>query len=122
MDAREHLERLVGRVLRTIPRNEPNRIVRLEADRAVVATGGNPVGAPVPIAWVQQAMDRLDAEGEVSMEALGREIGHRSGFLGAVLREVDDTEVLRNPARIRLSRWAYRHSRREEGIGSHAAR
>lgn len=104
MDARQHLERLVGRILRTPSRDEPNTVLRIDGENVIVATSRAPDGTPVPVIWVQEAMDRLVSTGEleVTTEALGSSIGHRSVFLGAVLRELDGAEVLRNPPRIRL--------------------
>jgi hypothetical protein len=94
----------VGRTLRTPSRDAPNSILRIEGDEVIVGTSDTPEGTPVKVAWVQEAMDRLDSSGEleVTTDALGDSIGHRSSFLGAVLRELDGAEVLLNPPRIRL--------------------
>jgi len=102
MQARDHLQRLVGKELRTVGRGERNEVHRLEGDDVVVATSRSPEGTRVPIAWVQEAMDRLAATGEleVTTRGLGDQIGHRSAFIGAVLSELDGCEALTDPPRI----------------------
>jgi uncharacterized protein DUF6884/GIY-YIG catalytic domain-containing protein len=104
IDARRHLERLIGTTVYTIARDEPNRILRIEGDVVLVGTRRSPSGTPVPVEWVQEAIDRLIAAGELEMttRALGAPIGYRSAFLGAALRELDGVEVMsRRPARVR---------------------
>jgi hypothetical protein len=61
-DARELLIGLTGRPIRTVTRSKPNKILRLDGDTVVVATDRSPSGRPVPIAWVQQAIDALYRE------------------------------------------------------------
>lgn len=104
MQARKHLQRLVGTELRTVGRGERNEILRLEGDDVVVATSRIPEGTAVPIAWIQEAMDRLSDAGEleVTTGGLGNRIGHRSAFIGAVLSELDGSEALTDPPRIRI--------------------
>src|SRR4051812_37983885 len=82
IDARGYLESLVGQTIETYM-GRPNVILAVESENVVVGTGRSPHGSPVPIAWVQAALDRLlaDNEVEVSVESLG----HRSAFVGAVL-------------------------------------
>jgi hypothetical protein len=63
IDARRHLERLVGMTVHTIARQEPNVILGVDEDVVLVGTQKSPAGKPVEVAWVQDAIDRLaDAE------------------------------------------------------------
>jgi integrase len=41
----------------------PNRILQVGEDSVIVATERSPGGQPVPILWVQQALDRLVRDG-----------------------------------------------------------
>jgi hypothetical protein len=102
-DAQRVLRSLVGRELRTVT-GRPNRVLRLEGNQAVVATGRSPAGKPVPVEWVQDALDRLEANGEVEISV--DSVGHRSAFVGAVLRELPDSQVVAgsSPPRIRWRR------------------
>lgn len=102
-DARRFLESLTGRELRTVT-GRPNRVVRIEGDRVVVATGRSPSGRAVPIGWVQDALDRLEGEGEIEISV--DSVGYRSAFVGAVLRELPGAQVITSasPPRIRLAR------------------
>jgi hypothetical protein len=90
-DARLELERLTGGTVYTITQRKPNTILRLDEDNVVVATGAAPEAEPVPVAWVQTALDRLRATGElqISTESLGRPVGSRSSFLRAVIAAID---------------------------------
>jgi hypothetical protein len=81
-DARQYLSALRGRDLHTVT-GRPNRILRLDGDAVVVATARSPQGQPVPIAWVQDALDRLERDGEVEISVAS--VGHRSAFIGDVL-------------------------------------
>jgi putative restriction endonuclease len=99
-DARALLADLVDRPLRTIS-GRPNRIVEIADDSVLVATDRSPGGQPVPIAWVQNALDLLDANGEVRIDV--STVGHRSAFIGAVLREVPGAEARSNPQRVIVS-------------------
>jgi len=100
VDAREHLASLVGRTILTIGQQRGNRILRIEGHSVVVATQRSPDGQTVPIAWVQDALDRLLRDGEVLVSV--KSVGYRSAFIGAVLATVPDTEVLTRPRRDRL--------------------
>jgi hypothetical protein len=82
MNARHYLESLVGETIETF-RRRPNKVIRLEGTDVIVATARSPSGKPVPIAWVQTALDRLEADGEVEVSV--ESLGHRSAFVGAVL-------------------------------------
>jgi hypothetical protein len=71
-DARQQLERLVGRTVYTISDRKPNTILRLDKEDVIVGTGKAPDGEPVPVAWVQTAIDRPWAARElrISTESL----------------------------------------------------
>ena len=58
LDARSHLASLIGKTIQTL-NGAPNTVLRLEGDEVIVATTRSPQGQPVPIAWVQAALDRL---------------------------------------------------------------
>ena len=57
-------------------------------------------GKPVPIQWVQEAVDTLYANGRVGINTT--EATHRSGLFGAVLPTLPDAVGLRRPARVEL--------------------
>ena len=100
-DARSFLAALQGQELRTAI-GRWNRVIRVESDQVVVATSRSPSGRPVPVRWVQDALDRLESEGsiEISVES----VGHRSAFIGAALRELPRADFVEgeSPPRIRL--------------------
>ena len=100
-DARHLLSSLEGRSLQTVT-GRPNRVLRLAGEHVVVATTRSPHGQPVPIAWIQDAKDRLERDGEIEISVSS--VGHRSAFIGAVLRELPGAEVARDtsPPRVRL--------------------
>ncbi len=102
-DAQRFLESLVGRELRTVT-GCPNRVLRLEGDQVLVATGRSPTGQPVPVGWIQDALDRLETDGEIEISV--DSVGHRSAFIGAALRELPETKIVdgASPPRIRLRR------------------
>lgn len=58
IDARGFLASLEGRVIPTLT-GRPNRVLRLDGETVIVATNRSPLGRPVPIAWIQSALDRL---------------------------------------------------------------
>lgn len=99
IDARTYLSGLVGQEIRTLT-GRPNRVLRLERNEVIVATGRSPAGQPVPIAWVQDALDRLVAEGEVEISV--ESVGYRSAFIGAVLATVPGAITKTGPRRVRL--------------------
>jgi hypothetical protein len=102
IDARAHLHSLVGQQIWTLSRNQPNRILRLDRDDVIVATASSPNGAPVPIQWVQDAIDLLIAEREVVVDV--ETLGYRSAFVGAVLATLPGTVVRSTtPRRVALS-------------------
>ena len=102
MNARGLLEDLVGQTVYTVSRRQPNRIIRIDGDSVVVGTERSPEGEPVPIESVQDALDRLQANGEIEVSV--DELGYRSAFIGAVLAEAVPTEVLEDPVRLALVR------------------
>jgi len=75
-----------------------------------VGTQKSPQGEPVPIGWVQDAIDRLEETGEVRVNV--GSVGYRSAFVGAVLAQLPGTEILKEPQRVRLM------SRDGDGIDS----
>ena len=62
----------------------------------------SPGGKPVPIALVQDAIDRVEAAGEIEISV--DSVRYRIAFIGAVLRELPDAHVVESasPPRIRL--------------------
>lgn len=95
------LRSLVGQPLQTL-RGRENVVLGVEGDSAVVATSRSPEGQPVPIDWLQAALDRLGA-GEavlITPEA----IQYRSSFLGAVLATLPCVELSAGPPP--SARWA----------------
>lgn len=61
---------------------------------------GSTQGQPVPIEWVQSAIDRLIRERE--LEISPQSVGYRSAFVGAVLLTLPGVEGATNPRRVRL--------------------
>jgi len=101
-DARKHLASLVGKELRTIS-GRPNTILALRGTEVIVATTRSPKGQPVPIAWVQAAINQLEENGEMTIDV--KTVGYRSAFIGAVLRELPGAVVHQTtPPRIELRR------------------
>jgi hypothetical protein len=66
-------------------------VLGLEGDHVRVGTERSPKGQLVPIAWVQDAMDRLAAER--SLEISVASVGYRSAFIGAVLKSLPHVEA-----------------------------
>lgn len=64
IDARELLQALQGRTIMTVS-GRPNTILALNDDQVLVGTERSPKGASIPMAWIQDAVDRLSADGEV---------------------------------------------------------
>ena len=100
MDARQHLKDLQGQTIYTLAQRRPNRILAIEGDSVIIATEKSPGGEPVPIEWVQDALDRLFRDGEVLVSV--KSVGYRSAFIGAVLGTLREVEVLTRPRRVRL--------------------
>src|SRR5687768_4261686 len=95
--AREVLEPLVGRLIHTIS-GQPNRILGIEASHAIVATGKSPDGQPVPLEWIQSALNRLYEEDELEISV--ESVGYRSAFIGAVLATSPGATCSRRPQRV----------------------
>jgi hypothetical protein len=104
-DARTLLTSLVGQTLRTVTGRE-NRVLGIERESVRIWTRRSPSGRPVPIAWVQEALDRIERDGEIEISV--QSVGYRSAFIGAVLQELPGAAVVRaaSPPRIRLRRTA----------------
>ena len=101
MDARALLESLTGRQIWTVT-GQPNTVVGVAGDDVLVATGRSPAGQPVPVGSVQSGLDRLLEAGEIEVSTAS--LGHRSSFIGAVLRTLAGTVVIpATPPRIRLT-------------------
>jgi hypothetical protein len=90
LDARQVLRDLVGETLTTV-RGRPNTILELRDEDVIVGTVPSPQGEPVPVAWVQTALDRLASEGEVEISV--DSVGYRSAFVGAVLLALPSTRA-----------------------------
>jgi hypothetical protein len=101
-DGRGLLSSLVGRPIQTIS-GASNEILEVRSDDVVVATGRSPTGQPVPIALVQDALDRLHATEELQIGP--STVGYRSAFIGAVLRTLPNARVKHDPQRIVLD-WS----------------
>lgn len=102
IDARAHLRTLVGQEIRTLTTGQPNRILRIEGDEVIVGTGKSPGGSPVPIEWLQDALDLLEHQGEVAVDV--ETLGHRGAFVGAFLATLPGTVVRSTvPRRVALS-------------------
>lgn len=96
-DARRFLEELEGRPLETLT-GRPNRILRVEGDSVIVGTNRSPSGKPVPIAWVQDALDRLTNEGEVVISV--ESVGYSSAFIAQVLSAVPGATASKGKVRL----------------------
>jgi hypothetical protein len=109
-DALTHLRSLVGATIPTLT-GSPNRIIEVRPDEVIVGTGRSPAGQPVPIEWVQTAMDYLYRDGEVNINV--ESVGHRSAFVGAVLATLPGARAQTSPGRVLLARSATRPAWRE---------
>lgn len=99
LDAREVLGRLLGQEIPTMT-GRPNRAMSVGTTEVIVATTKSPHGQPVPIQWVQEALDRLTEEHEVEISVAS--VGYRSAFIGAVLLTIPGTRKGVNPSRVIL--------------------
>lgn len=97
--AREHLSLLVGKEIPTMT-GKPNRVLEVRGSDVIVGTAKSPEGQPVPIEWVQSAIDRLLEERELEINP--QSVGYRSAFVGAVLLTLPGVEGAKNPRRVRL--------------------
>jgi hypothetical protein len=100
-DARTLLADLVGQPLWTIS-GRPNEILELRDQEVVVATDRSPAGTSLPVAWVQDALDRIQATGELQIDPPS--VGYRSAFIGAVLRTLPNARTEHDPQRVLLGR------------------
>jgi hypothetical protein len=97
VDAREHLASLVGQEIKTLT-GRSNRVLGIEGDDVIVATARSPRGKPVPVAWVQNAIDLLERNREVVIDV--ETVGYRSAFIGAVLATLPGTRTALAPPRV----------------------
>jgi hypothetical protein len=83
---------------------QENRVLRVDADSVVVWTTRSPAGQPVPLALVQDALDRIERYGEIEISVAS--VGQRSEFVGAALRELPGAQPVEgsSPPRLRLNR------------------
>src|SRR5271167_890519 len=91
--AEQLLRSLVDKDITTVT-GRPNRILAVEDDHVLVATGRSPAGQPVPVAWVQDALDRLLQDGSIEISVPS--VRYRSAFIGAVLSQLPGAEVDRS--------------------------
>jgi hypothetical protein len=99
IDIRSHLRQLLGRDIETYSRKR-NRVLEVRSDVVIVATDRSPAGQPVPIEWLQTALDRLVREGEVRTGVPS--LGYRSAFVAAVLLTLPGARRAVNPSRVVL--------------------
>ncbi|QGQ20225.1 hypothetical protein GC089_14725 [Cellulomonas sp. JZ18] len=90
VDAADLLRDFIGVELTTV-RGQVNRILGVRPPIALVATGRSPEGAAVQVADVAGALETLNEEGSVELST--EAVGYRSGFIGALLRELPDTRI-----------------------------
>lgn len=100
-DARAFLHELAGQTISTLS-GRPNVVLGVEGGDVLVGTQKSPQGEPVPIASVQDAIDRLEESGEVPINV--ESVGYRSAFVGAVLAQLPGAEIRKEPQRVRLNR------------------
>lgn len=98
-DAGTLLQGLVGQTISTLS-GRPNTVLGIEGSDVLVGTQKSPQGEPVPISWIQDAVDGLEKTGEALINV--ESVGYRSAFVGAVLAQLPGTEIRSNPQRIRL--------------------
>jgi hypothetical protein len=124
-DARDLLTALVDKPLVTLT-GRSNRILAIHQTEVVVATERSPEGQPVPITDVQQALELLARDSEVTITP--QVVGYRSAFIGAVLRTLPGATITLDPPRVSvpqpaqgLSAVAARQLRRDEDDAALAA-
>jgi hypothetical protein len=89
-DARLVIQSFVGETVETVT-GRRNVVLRVDGDDVIVGTERSPAGTPVPLVMVQAALDALYARGEVTVDV--PTLGHRSAFVGAILRALPETSV-----------------------------
>jgi hypothetical protein len=99
LDAATHLRSLVGKTIPTLT-GKPNRVLEVRGGEVIVGTGRSPNGQPVPIQWVQEAIDELLEKGEIEISV--KTVGYRSAFIGAVLATLPGAAALTSPRRVQL--------------------
>ncbi|HXF97939.1 MAG TPA: hypothetical protein VNJ46_04930 [Gaiellaceae bacterium] len=113
IDVGAHLESLVGQEIRTLTERQPNRILRIEGGDVIVGTRRSPGGRPVPIQWLQDAVDLLEERGEIPVDV--ETLGHRGAFVGAFLATLPGAIVRpTTPRRVALAREPRIDERLEE--------
>ena len=100
LDARKILAALSGKTIETYTRR-PNIVLAVESETVLVGTERSPKGTPVPIEWVQRALDRLAEEDEVEISVPS--LGYRSAFVGAVLLSLPGVVRGTNPPSARVA-------------------
>jgi len=97
--ARTLVDSLIGTQLHT-PSGRLNTILRIEGENIIVATERSPKGKPVPLQMVQAALDILQDTRCVVIHP--DEVGHRSAFIGAVLRTLPGARLQSSPPTITI--------------------
>ena len=98
--ARELLRSLIGEEISTVAGN-PNMVLAVHGDTALVRTTRSPEGQPVEVGAVQKGLDMLRMHGSVRVSI--EKLGHRSAFVGAVLATLPGAQFARNPATVTFS-------------------
>ncbi|XVV01907.1 HNH endonuclease [Actinosynnema sp. CA-248983] len=93
------LQRLVGLEISTVD-GSLNRVLEVDSRNALVATERSPQGKLVPVAWVQEGLDKLFARGRVAASV--QELKYRSAFVAAVLATLPRAVVTTKPAAVSL--------------------
>ena len=88
--ANQLLTDLVGQEIRTVT-GQPNRVISVGSEDVTVGTQRSPHGKPVPLDWIQGAIDRLWSDGDVEISVPS--VGYRSAFVGAVLLSISGTRA-----------------------------
>jgi hypothetical protein len=101
IDARQHLQSLLGRTILTLT-GRPNRVLEVRGSDVIVGTDRSPQGKPIPIQEVQDGLDGLIRDGEIEISV--DSVGYRSAFIGAVLLAVPRARGAVNPRRVTLDR------------------
>lgn len=97
--ARKLVDNLIGTPLQT-PSGRLNTILRIEGENIIVATDRSPKGKPVPLQLVQAALDILQDTRSVVIHP--DEVGHRSAFIGAVMRTLPGARLQGSPPTITI--------------------
>lgn len=92
--AADLLRRLVGVPIRTVT-GRINTILGIQGPNVLVATDRSPKGEPVPISWVDDALQQLIHHGSVTIHP--DTVGHRSSFIGAVLLTLPEATASGSP-------------------------